>query len=104
MKNSNTVLEESNDQELVQLVKQGYKLAFAEIERRYYHRLYQTALVILDDRYEAKKITEASLQQACKTIKGFKNECLLLTWLCRIQISKANQRRCEILQQQAGEE
>ena len=94
------MLEESNDPQLVQLFKQGCRQAFDEIINRYDQRLYQTAMAILEDHGEARKITEESFQHARQTLHEFKNESLLLTWLCRILINKANQKYRERLQQQ----
>ena len=81
---------ELNDNELIQCVSQGEAGAFEEIVSRYYQRLYQTALAILDSHHDAEEVTLDALVKAYRALPGFRGDSLLLTWLSRIVINQAH--------------
>ena len=89
MNNKNIQLEKLGDLHLISLVKQGNKQAFDEIVKRHHQKLYQTALVILEDNHDAEQITRESIRKAYQTLSEIKEDSLLLTWLCRILINEA---------------
>ena len=90
MDNSNNQFSELNDIELVSQAQSGNAPAFEEIVSRYYPRLYQTALAILNSHHDAEEVTQDALIKAYKALPGFRGDSLLLTWLCRIVINQAH--------------
>lgn len=87
---NNKRFSELNDIELVSQAQSGNAPAFEEIVSRYYPRLYQTALAILNSHHDAEEVTQDALLKAYKALPGFRGDSLLLTWLCRIVINQAH--------------
>lgn len=79
-----------DDMTLVAHAKEDDAGAFEEIVNRYYQRLYQTALAILNSHHDAEEVTLDALVKAYRALPGFRGESLLLTWLCRIVINQAH--------------
>ena len=79
-----------DDLELTERIKQGDSPAFDEIVSRYYQRLYQTALAILNSHHDAEEVTQDALVKAYRALPGFRGDSMLLTWLCRIVINQAH--------------
>ena len=90
MDNTKNQFSELNDIELVSQAQTGNSAAFEEIVSRYYPRLYQTALAILNSHHDAEEVTQDALIKAYKALPGFRGDSLLLTWLCRIVINQAH--------------
>ena len=90
MDRDNTPVRDFDDTQLVSLAQQGDSKAFEEIVERYYQRLYQTALAILNSHHDAEEVTQDALLKAYRALPGFRGESLLLTWLCRIVINQAH--------------
>ena len=78
------------DLELVAQAQTGDNAAFEEIACRYYPRLYQTALAILNSHHDAEEVTQDALLKAYRALPGFRGDSMLLTWLCRIVINQAH--------------
>ncbi len=78
------------DLELVAQAQTGDNAAFEEIASRYYQRLYQTALAILNSHHDAEEVTQDALLKAYRALPGFRGDSMLLTWLCRIVINQAH--------------
>ncbi|MBE6366763.1 MAG: sigma-70 family RNA polymerase sigma factor [Lentisphaerae bacterium] len=79
-----------DDNALVEQVKNGNHLAFETIVSRYYQRLYQTALAILNSHHDAEEVTQDAFIKAYRALPGFRGDSMLLTWLCRIVINQAH--------------
>ena len=90
MDRDNTQVRDFDDTQLISLAQQGDSKAFEEIVERYYQRLYQTALAILNSHHDAEEVTQDALLKAYRALPGFRGESLLLTWLCRIVINQAH--------------
>jgi len=89
-KNQSTDNVRRDDNELVSAARQGDCTAFEEIVFRYYPRLYQTALAILNSHHDAEEVTQDALIKAYRSLSGFRGDSLLLTWLCRIVINQSH--------------
>ena len=61
MDNTKNQFSELNDIELVSQAQSGNTVAFEEIVSRYYPRLYQTALAILNSHHDAEEVTQDAL-------------------------------------------
>ena len=72
-----------HDLELVDMTGAGNKEALDEISNRYRLRLYETALAMLFSHEKAEQTVERTLQELPLSVREFKNDSLLLTWLCR---------------------
>ena len=81
---------ELDDMQLVERARSNDMDAFEEIASRYYQRLYQTALAILNSHHDAEEVTQDALLKAYRALPGFRGDSLLLTWLCRIVINQAH--------------
>jgi RNA polymerase sigma-70 factor (ECF subfamily) len=97
MKNSVVAPVEMFDRELAELVLKGNEQAFEEIINRYYKRLFQTALVILQDHSAAEKVTQQTFQQARQTLNQFQGQSLLIAWLSRMLIELAHKKRSQMI-------
>jgi len=72
-----------HDLELVDMTGAGNQEALDEISNRYRLRLYETALAMLFSHEKAEQAVEHTLQELPLSVREFKNDSLLLTWLCR---------------------
>jgi RNA polymerase sigma-70 factor, ECF subfamily len=81
------------DAELVRLAREGSVSALRLIVRRYNQRLYRVARAIVRDDTEAEDVMqEAYLSAFCK-LAQFRADASLATWLTRIVVNKAIDRR-----------
>ena len=97
MKNSVVAPVEMFDRELAELVLKGNEQAFEEIVNRYYTRLFQTAMVILQDHSAAELVTQQTFQQARHSLPQYQGQSLLITWLSRMVIELAHKKRSQMI-------
>ncbi len=76
--------------ELLNQVKSGQEQAFQELYRRYYKKVYYTALKISANQADAKDIAQETFIQIHKSIASLKDNALFVQWLNRIIVSKAS--------------
>lgn len=88
--NNSSAYDNANDNQLIECARNGDINAFEAIVSRYYQRLYQTALAILNSHHDAEEVTQDALMKAYRALPGFRGESMLLTWLCRIVINQAH--------------
>lgn len=78
-----------NEQELIQQLKQGNEPAFRWLVENYRNRIFHTALNILQDNKEAEDAAQETFIQVFESVKTFKEESSLSTWIYRIATRKA---------------
>lgn len=78
-----------NQPELVEQLRQGNEAAFSKLVEQWQDMVYNTALGIVQDPDDADDITQEVFMQVFQSIRGFKGDSKLSTWLYRITISKA---------------
>lgn len=78
-----------NEKELILKLKQGDALAFKKLVENYQDKIYYTVLNILHNAYEAEDTSQATFIQIFESIKDFKEESTLSTWVYRIAVRKA---------------
>ncbi|MCG3142998.1 MAG: hypothetical protein HONDAALG_00304 [Gammaproteobacteria bacterium] len=91
------------DTALAQHIAAGNTMALEALMRRYNRPLYRAARSILKDDAEAEDVVQETYIRAYKTIRNFRGDAKLSTWLTRIAINEAlarartYRRRAEII-------
>jgi len=92
-----------SDVELVARCRAGDLDAFGQVYARYERQVFRYAFHLLGNRDDADDVKQETFLKAHRAMKGFRNDCSLLTWLmkiagnlCRDRI-KSQQRRREVL-------
>ena len=78
-----------NERELIERLKQRDEAAFKQIVESSQGLVYNTALGIVQNPEDAEDVAQEVFVQLYESIKGFKGESKLSTWLYRITVSKA---------------
>lgn len=78
-----------NEQELIARLKLGDEPAFKLLVLQYQDRVYHSVLAILHNAGEAEEAAQETFIQIFESIKGFKEESSLGTWIYRIGVRKA---------------
>ena len=78
-----------NERNLIERLKNGDEAAFKEIVESSQGLVYNTALGIVQNPEDAEDVTQEVFVQLYESIKSFKGESKLSTWLYRIAVSKA---------------
>lgn len=81
------------DAELVRLAREGSVSALRLIVRRYNQRLYRVARAIVRDDTEAEDVLQEAYLSAFRNLAQFRADATLATWLTRIVVNKAIDRR-----------
>src|SRR5215212_8975606 len=81
------------DAELVRLAREGSASALRLIVRRHNQRLYRVARAILRDDTEAEDVMQEAYLSAFANLAQFRADARLSTWLTRIVVNKAINRR-----------
>jgi RNA polymerase sigma factor (sigma-70 family) len=74
---------------LVEQLKQGEEAAFKQIVESWQNMVYNTAMGILQNAEDAEDVAQEVFVQVFESIKSFKAESKLSTWLYRITVSKS---------------
>ena len=99
-----------NIDQLLQQCNSGEQSAQLEIYKRYYRAMYNTALRILNNSYDAEDMMQESFLIAFTKLSTFKGEVTFGSWLKRIVINKCltqlkrNKRFAEVKLEVAREE
>lgn len=80
---------ELNEQQLIERLKQGDNAAFREVVEGTKGLVYNTALGIVQSGEDAEDVTQEVFVQLYESIRSFKGESKLTTWLYRIAVSKS---------------
>ncbi|WP_044398434.1 RNA polymerase sigma factor [Lacinutrix sp. Hel_I_90] len=78
-----------NTEQLITLCLEGNQFAQLEIYNRYYKAMYNTALRIVKDRYEAEDVMQDAFLLAFTKLKALKDIKTFGAWLKRIVINKS---------------
>lgn len=78
-----------NTSQLLQLCKEGNQSAQLELYNRYYKAMYNTAIRIVKDAFEAEDVMQESFLNAFTKLHTFKGEVAFGAWLKRIVINKS---------------
>jgi RNA polymerase sigma factor (sigma-70 family) len=78
-----------NEQELIQQLRQKNEQAFRWLVENYRNRVFHTVLNILQDGKEAEDAAQETFIQIFESIRLFKEESSLSTWIYRIAVHKA---------------
>ncbi len=78
-----------NEQELIQQLRQKNEPAFRWLVENYRNRVFHTVLNILQDTKEAEDAAQETFIQVFESIRSFKEESSLSTWIFRIAVRKA---------------
>ena len=82
-----------SDSELLRLAREGNAAAFRTLVRRHDRYLYRIARSVLRDNQEAEDVVQETFVRAFKQLAGFRGHARLATWLTRITLNEAIQRR-----------
>ncbi|MGD0038069.1 MAG: sigma-70 family RNA polymerase sigma factor [Bacteroidota bacterium] len=80
---------DSNDLELVELFQNGNETAFNELVGRYQEKVYWIARRFVNDHDQADDIVQEVFVKVYKSLKNFRGESGIYTWLYRITINVA---------------
>lgn len=78
-----------NEQELIDRLKDGDEAAFKELVTSWQDMVYNTSLGIVQNEMDAEDVAQEVFVKAYESIKGFKGESKLSTWLYRITVTKS---------------
>lgn len=81
------------DEELVRRIRSGQTALFEDVMRRHNQRLYRVARAIVKDDHEAEDVMQQAYIQAYLHLDQFGGRARFSTWLTRIAICEALQRR-----------
>ncbi|MCM5663113.1 RNA polymerase sigma factor [Galbibacter mesophilus] len=81
--------QELHTDQLLVLCRQGKQAAQMEIYNRYYRAMYNTALRIVKDSFEAEDVMQESFLNAFTKLDSFKAEVTFGAWLKRIVINNS---------------
>ena len=84
---------QSEEQKLIQRVREGEHEVFYELIRPYERRLYAAALAILHNEADAEDATQEAVFKAFKNLRQFRAESKFSTWLIQITINEARMHR-----------
>jgi RNA polymerase sigma-70 factor, ECF subfamily len=82
-----------DDEALLAQARDGDVEAFAELVRRYEHRVRAVLLRLLDDERDVEEATQDSFVQAWRNLDRFRGDATVFTWLYRIAVNEALARR-----------
>lgn len=77
------------DLELIQGLRKGEEPAFKYLVDTYQHRVFNTAIGIVQNAEDAEDVAQEVFIQVYKSIHSFKGESKLSTWLYRISTTRA---------------
>ncbi len=81
------------DRELVEEARQGSHAAFEALVRRYSERAYRAAYRVLRDPDQAEDVLQEAFIKAYRAIRKFEHRSAFYTWLYRIVVNLALDRR-----------
>ena len=72
----------------IKQLQSGNESAFRELVQLYKNKIHNTAIGILQNEHDAEEITQEVFIEIFRSIKNFKNESTLSTWIYRITVNK----------------
>lgn len=77
------------EKELIKKIIEGDRTAFKELYDVFSSRVYNTTLGILQNKEDAEDVTQEVFVQVFRSLRNFKQQSSLSTWIYRITINKA---------------
>ena len=77
------------EQELIDGLRNTEELAFKELVTQFQHKVFNTALGLLQHAADAEDIAQEVFIQVYRSIHQFKGDSLLSTWIYRITVTKS---------------
>jgi RNA polymerase sigma-70 factor (ECF subfamily) len=84
---------EPSDTQLIRAVQGGDQASFAVLVRRYSERAYRAAYRVVRDPHQAEEIVQEALIKAYRGLDGFELRSSFYTWLYKIVVNLALDRR-----------
>ena len=81
--------EQKTDQQLVELVQQGNKAAFALLVIQYQHRVMNLISRFVKNQGDVQDVAQEAFIKAYRALPGFRGESAFYTWLYRIAVNTA---------------
>ncbi len=78
-----------NEQELIDRLKKGEESAYKELVTSWQDMVYNTSLGIVQSEADAEDVAQEVFVKAFESIKGFKGESKISTWLYRITVTRS---------------
>lgn len=78
-----------DDAALIASAREGELDAFAELVRRYEHRIRAVLFGLLDDDRDVEEATQDAFVQAWRNLDRFRGDAAVFTWLYRIAVNEA---------------
>jgi RNA polymerase sigma-70 factor (ECF subfamily) len=88
-----SVHKELSDQEVISRVLNGETSWYEIVMRRYNQRIYRVARAILHDDSESEDVMQDAFVRAYRSLSSFQGKSSFATWLTRIAINEALQRK-----------
>jgi RNA polymerase sigma factor (sigma-70 family) len=85
-------LEEEDDASIARRIAGGDRVAFERLMRRYNRRLYRLARAVLKDPAEADDVLQDAYLSAYQSLRQFRGDAALSTWLSRIVLNECTGR------------
>lgn len=77
------------EKELIIALRDGEESAFKDLVNQFQHKVFNTALGLLQNETDAEDIAQEVFIQVYRSINQFKGESLLSTWIYRITVTKS---------------
>ena len=78
-----------NEQEFILSLQNGDQLAFKQLVETWQNMVYNTVLSIVQDVQEAEDVSQEVFVQVYQSVKNFRGDAKLSTWLYRVAVTKA---------------
>ncbi len=78
-----------NEQAFILSLQNGDQLAFKQLVDTWQHMVYNTVLSIVQDSHEAEDVSQEVFIQVHQSVKSFRGDAKLSTWLYRVAVTKA---------------
>ncbi len=78
-----------NEQEFILSLQNGDRLAFKQLVETWQNMVYNTVLSIVQDVQEAEDVSQEVFVQVYQSVKSFRGDAKLSTWLYRVAVTKA---------------
>ena len=78
-----------SEKEFIVSLQKGDPLAFKQLVETWQNRVYNTLLSIVQDIQEAEDLSQEVFIQVYQSVKSFRGDSKLSTWLYRISVTKA---------------
>jgi RNA polymerase sigma-70 factor, ECF subfamily len=83
------MIQDDSDQQLVERVQKGDKVAFDLLVRKYQHRVLKLVSRFVNDAAEAEDVAQEAFLKAYRALPAFRGDSAFYTWLYRIAINTA---------------